>query len=192
MSFPPTPLPNARVYLRRLQPHDAPTFAAYRADPAVARYQSWDTYTLAQATEFVATYGPADIPGPPGTWRQLAIALCVTDGLIGDCALHLIADEPRIAEIGITLSPAYQGQGYAREALRSLLGYCFTELQLHRVYAITDALNLPAARLLESAGMRREGHFRQHVWFKGGWGDEFLYAVLREEWQQVQGSGKLV
>jgi len=31
-------------------------------------------------------------------------------------------------------------------------------------------------------GMRREGHFIQNIWFKGKWGDEYLYAVLREEW----------
>ncbi|GAA4372364.1 GNAT family protein [Hymenobacter koreensis] len=176
------PLAADRVHLRRLQPQDAAAFAAYRADPNVSRYQSWETYSLQQAVDFVATYGPAAIPGAPGEWRQLAIALRATDELIGDCALHLTADDPRIAEIGITLAPVHQGHGYAHEALRLLLGYCFQELHLHRVYAITDALNTPAAQLLEGVGMRREGHFRQHVWFKGAWGDEFLYAVLREEW----------
>jgi RimJ/RimL family protein N-acetyltransferase len=31
--------------------------------------------------------------------------------------------------------------------------------------------------------MRREGHFLKNVWFKGKWGDEYLYAILKEEWQ---------
>ena len=30
--------------------------------------------------------------------------------------------------------------------------------------------------------MRREGHFLQNIWFKGKWGDEYLYAILKEEW----------
>ena len=37
-------------------------------------------------------------------------------------------------------------------------------------------------RLLQRLGLRREGHFLQNVWFKGKWGDEFLYAVLHGEW----------
>jgi RimJ/RimL family protein N-acetyltransferase len=32
--------------------------------------------------------------------------------------------------------------------------------------------------------MRREGHFRKNVWFKGAWGDEYLYALLDEEWRR--------
>ena len=68
-------------------------------------------------------------------------------------------------------------------ALRSLLDYCFHDLRLHRVRAVTDCLNTASVRLLAGVGMRREGHFRQHVWFKGRWSDEYLYAVLRAEWR---------
>jgi RimJ/RimL family protein N-acetyltransferase len=59
-------------------------------------------------------------------------------------------------------------------------------LNKHRVTAIVDATNAPAARLLERLGLRREGHFLQNVWFKGKWGDEFLYAVLQSEWSQAR------
>lgn len=30
--------------------------------------------------------------------------------------------------------------------------------------------------------MRREAHFRHNERFKGEWGDELVYAILREEW----------
>jgi RimJ/RimL family protein N-acetyltransferase len=32
-----------RLLLRLLGPEDVPAFAAYRSDPEVARYQSWDS-----------------------------------------------------------------------------------------------------------------------------------------------------
>jgi hypothetical protein len=32
------------------------------------------------------------------------------------------------------------------------------------------------------SALRREGHFIQNIWFKGKWGDEYLYAILKEEW----------
>jgi RimJ/RimL family protein N-acetyltransferase len=50
------------------------------------------------------------------------------------------------------------------------------------VVAVTDALNAPAARLLERVGFRREGHFIENVWFKGAWGSEYLYALLARDW----------
>ena len=37
-----------RLVIRRFRVGDAAAFAGYRADPDVARYQSWDAYTLAR------------------------------------------------------------------------------------------------------------------------------------------------
>ena len=36
-------LTTPRLILRRFRDSDAETFARYRSDPAIARYQSWDT-----------------------------------------------------------------------------------------------------------------------------------------------------
>ena len=51
------------------------------------------------------------------------MALRANDRLIGDCAAHVRADDPRQAEIGFTLAAEHQGQGYATEAVRRLLEY---------------------------------------------------------------------
>lgn len=174
--------PAGRVQLRNLQPADLPAFAAYRADPVVVRYQGFDVYTEAQAAAFIESQMAAPVPAAPGGWVQLAIARAEDDQLLGDCALHLYAHEPRMAEVGITLAARWQGQGYAREALLGLLRFCFEELDLHRVVALTDARNLPCVALLESAGLRREGHFQQNGWYKGEWCDEYQYALLGTEW----------
>jgi ribosomal-protein-alanine N-acetyltransferase len=171
-----------RVHLRHLRPTDLSDFAAYRADPNVVRFQGFDAYTEAQAADFIASQAAAPVPAAPGQWVQLAIARAADNQLLGDCALHLYAHEPRIAEIGITLAAGWQGQGYAGEALRGLLGYCFDELMLHRVVALTDTRNLPCVALLEKVGMHREGHFRQNGWYKGEWCDEYQYALLGAEW----------
>jgi len=93
---------------------------------------------------------------------------------------------PRQAEVGFTLSPAQQGKGYATEALEALLGYSFESFGLHRVVAVTDALNTPAAALLERVGLRREGHFVENIFFKGSWGSELLFAILEWEWAARQ------
>ena len=97
-------------------------------------------------------------------------------------ALHVDADEPGQAEVGFTLARAQQGKGYATEALTGLLDWAFPTFKLHRVIAITDALNSSAAALLERVGFRREAHFVENVFFKGAWGSEFSFAVLAHEW----------
>ncbi|MDO7854779.1 GNAT family N-acetyltransferase [Hymenobacter convexus] len=171
-----------RVRLRHLRPADLPVFAAYRADPSVCRFQGFDPFSEAQAIGFIARHTAADIPAAPGEWVQIAIARSANDELLGDCALHLLAHEPRIAEIGITLAPQQQGRGYASEALRGLLRFCFEELGLHRVVALVDPRNAPSVALMERVGMRREGHFRQNGWYKGEWCDEYQYALLAADW----------
>ncbi len=120
----------------------------------------------------------------PGQWFQLAIELRATGTLPGDCGLKVEPGAPRQAEFGFTLARAHHGQGYATEAVAGLLDYVFMDLRLHRVSAITDCANVSAATLLARLGLRREGHFRQNVRFKGGWGDEYLYALLSAEWLQ--------
>jgi RimJ/RimL family protein N-acetyltransferase len=90
------------------------------------------------------------------------------------------------------MAPAHQGQGLASEAVRSLVTYAFSTLDVHRVFAIVDIRNVPAQRLLERLKFRQEGHFVENAWFKGSWSSEFLYAILRAEWQQkVEGEGGL-
>ena len=42
---------------------------------------------------------------------------------------------------------------------------------------------------MERLGLRREAHFVQNEWFKGGWGDELVYATLAEEWAQRRHHG---
>ena len=110
--------------------------------------------------------------------------------LVGDCALKIEEHDERQAEIGYTLSRAYQGRGIASEAVSCVLEYAFVTLRLHRVIAITACENAASVALLERLGLRREGHFRQNVWFKGKWGDEFLYAMLQEEWRSTRSTNR--
>jgi RimJ/RimL family protein N-acetyltransferase len=171
-----------RVQLRLLRPADLAIFAAYRADPEICRFQGFDPFSATQASDFIAEHSAAVVPATPGSWVQIAISRRADDELLGDCALHLYAHEPRVAEIGITLAPRWQKQGYAREALQELLRFCFEERGLHRVVALVDPRNQPSVALMERVGMRREGHFLQNGWYKGEWCDEYQYALLRAEW----------
>jgi RimJ/RimL family protein N-acetyltransferase len=92
--------------LRLLQSEDVPAFAAYRSDAEVARYQSWEpTYSLADGERLVASQQGVDF-GDPGPWVQVAAIDRVSGALCGDCAVRVAPDQPRTAEVGVTLAPA--------------------------------------------------------------------------------------
>jgi RimJ/RimL family protein N-acetyltransferase len=175
-----TPLETERLRLRRFADRDLAPFLAYLNDPEVARYQTWESYTEQAAREAIERQKNLT-PGTPGRWFTFAAELKETGELAGHVALKT-EEDGRQAEIGFTFARAHHGRGLAFEAAARVLEYAFRDLALHRVTAVTDCENHSSVALLGRLGMRREGHFIRNVWFKGRWGDEYLYAVLREEW----------
>ncbi len=171
-----------RLVLRRFADADLAEFLAYLNDPLVARYQSWESYTEEQARELIEQQKGRE-PGRPGQWFTFAAELKETGALVGHVALSVKESDPQQAEIGFTFAREYQGRGLAREAAERVLGYAFETLGLHRVVAVADCENERSLALLSRLGMRREAHFVENIWFKGAWGSEYLYAMLRREWE---------
>lgn len=170
----------ARLDVRRFTRADVAAFSAYRADPDVARYQSWSDFSVDQGRALVESMRHVEL-GTPGEWYQLALEDRSRRVLVGDLASKVSAVEPREMEIGFTLAREQQGRGYATEALQGLLDHALFEMRLHRIVAVTDARNAAAAALLTRVGMRQEAHFVDNVFFKGAWGSERLFAKLARE-----------
>jgi RimJ/RimL family protein N-acetyltransferase len=181
----PLELQAPRLCLRRLCPDDAAAVAAYRGLPEVARFQSWASFDAADAVRLIDEQALV-LPDTPGTWLQLAIVPAGVGEVIGDCGIHFRSDDPRQVELGVTLSPSYQGRGLAQEALNAVLEYVFGMLGKHRASGVTDADNASAVRLFGRLGFRREAHHVENIWFKGSWGSEFVFALLRREWLKAR------
>ncbi|HSN48128.1 MAG TPA: GNAT family protein, partial [Flavobacterium sp.] len=78
-----------------------------------------------------------------------------------------------------------QKKGYAKETLLGILDFLFGSQDIHRVVETVDAENSTSITLLESIGFRQEGHFIENLFFKGKWGSEFQYAMLKREWDTI-------
>jgi RimJ/RimL family protein N-acetyltransferase len=171
-------LKSKNFVIRAFERKDLEIFTYYRSDELVAKYQSWSNYTYEEAVKLFegmdySTYGTE------GNWYQLAIALHDSDELVGDLAVHFI-DQAQV-EIGFTIAPVYQGKHVATEAVSCFIEYVFDELKKHRIIATTDTENTASYKLLEKLSFRREGHFIKNIFFKGVWGDEYQYGLLRSE-----------
>ncbi len=88
-------------------------------------------------------------------------------------------------ELGISLgwNKENWGKGYASEALKAILAFCFNALGLNRIGAEIYEFNAPSIRLFERNGFRREGTRRQFIYKDGKFRGAYLYSLLREEWE---------
>lgn len=177
-------LETERLIIRNLNPKDVDDFYFYRSNPEVTRYQSFDVMTREQAEKFIESQKDRTF-GKPGEWVQYAIENKETEKLIGDCAIKLDQYDQRIAEIGITLSHTEQKKGFAKETMNAVLQFLFSLQDFHRVVEIVDAENESSVKLLENCGFTKEGHFIENIFFKGRWGSEFQYAMLRKDWEAL-------
>jgi len=170
-----------RLDIRHLELSDLSDFHIYRSNPEVTKYQGFDAMTMEQAEEFIIGNSTKYF-GKAGEWVQYGIENSETRQLIGDCAIKLDQYDTRIAEIGITISHLEQKKGYAKEVLIGVLTFLFDTKEIHRVVEIVDAENIASISLLKSIGFKQEGHFIENIFFKGKWGSEFQYAMLKREW----------
>lgn len=171
-------LTTPRLLIDRLGTGDAEALFACRADPAVARFQGWRPASVEEALAFIdAQSEPA-----PGQWFQRAIRLHEGRQLLGDLGVCLPGTPGDSVEFGISLAPAHQGHGYAREALQALFEHGFGALGWRRLHASVDPRNGACLALLRSLGMRQEAHFRESLWLHGEWVDDAVFAILAREW----------
>ena len=164
-----------RLILRPVEGRDWRAIHRYQSLPEVVRYLPHEPFTEDDACAFALRWSEqarqAEQARPQSDeWPEMLVAQHKASGrLIG----HLPFEK---------FSPKYQGQGYATEAARAVLGLAFGKLGLHRMVATCDPRNRASYRVMEKLGMRREAHHLKDVQIRGEWCDEYFYAILEEEW----------
>ncbi len=104
-----------------------------------------------------------------------------TNQFIGLAGLTLSNDKFRLGEIYFKLHPNYWGKGFATETAIRLIKSCFEDFHLHKVEAGVATENLKSIRVLEKAGMTREGLRRKVLPIRGEWIDNYHYAIVESD-----------
>jgi RimJ/RimL family protein N-acetyltransferase len=165
-----------KIRLRAIERSDIPTFVRWFNDPEVTQYL--ETYMpLSQAQEerwFEAQLEQRD---------RFIFGVETLDGkLIGNLGLIDIDWKNSHALLGIVLGEKeYWGQGYGTDAITTLLGFAFKQMNLHRVHLPTYEYNKRAIRCYEKCGFTLEGRMRQAHFHDGQYYDELVMGILREE-----------
>ncbi|MBM3308022.1 MAG: GNAT family N-acetyltransferase [Candidatus Eisenbacteria bacterium] len=171
-----------RLVLREFREDDWSAVHEYASDPEVVRYMPWGPNSEEDTRAFIER-ALALRSGDPRKGYEFAVTLRDGGRLIGGCGIHAMSLANRSAFIGYCFHPDAWGHGYATEAARALVEFAIGTLGLHRVAATCDIENAASARVLEKAGMRREGHFREDALVRGRWRDSYQYALLDHEWK---------
>ena len=169
-----------RLLLRDITMDDKQDIFNYRSDAEANKFQGWIPETLEDVESFIQRNTKEF--NQPESWYQLLITDKETKVVIGDIGVHFLGVENVQAELGITLSPSFQGKGYASEVLEGIIDYLFNDLHKHRITASVDPDNTASIQLMERIGLRKEGHFVKSLFWKNNWVDDVIYAVLHEEW----------
>ncbi len=92
----------------------------------------------------------------------------------------------RAQEIGYAVHPAQRGRGVASQAACILVNHLFDATPINRVQATVVVGNESSCRVLENAGMTREGVLRGILFVRGRFVDMHIYSILRSEWCDEQ------
>ncbi|MGI6688227.1 MAG: YhcH/YjgK/YiaL family protein [Christensenellales bacterium] len=178
-------LKTPRLILRPYALEDAQAmFNNWAGDPEVTKTLLWDTHPDVEHTRrLLAGWVRAYQSGRHYHW------VIEKDGeIIGDISLVKWSAIDLDGEIGYCLSQKAWNQGIMTEALREVLRFLFQRVGFHRLYLRHATENPASGRVMEKAGLKKEGLMHQAMRRKGGgFSDIALYAALRDEWLSEQG-----
>jgi RimJ/RimL family protein N-acetyltransferase len=171
------------VRLRATEPTDRERVHSWVNDPEVTRYLTM-RYPSA-ADDWV---WPAD--GPPNGFGFVRLAIETKAGEhIGAVNLHRTNAEDSIAGLGIIIgAKEHWDRGYGLDAIVTLLGFAFGEMNLHRVWlTVLDEQERGIACYLQ-CGFREEARLRQDVYRHGRYHDFVVMGILRHEFEALHGA----
>ena len=175
----------ALVYLRLLEPDDAPTLHRWYQDGDFRRLMGDPPLSLAARRAELERRASAPGDSAPDSY-QFLICRIEDGGPVGRSNLFDIDRVNGSAGFGIGIGdPADRRRGYGSDAVNALVDYCFGELRLERVWLVTDEENVAGQRTYARSGFAEEARLRRAFVDRGRHIDAVRMSLLRGEWEQL-------
>ena len=177
-------LETQRLVLRPFRAGDgAAMFRNWASDPAVTQFLTWPVHESAEASEQLVLHWAEESKRP--SFYQWAIELRAIGEPIG--SISVVRQDAIVgeAEIGYCIGRRWWGQGLTAEALRAVVRFLITEVGVNRVCARHDVSNPNSGRVMEKAGMTKEGVLRAAGRNNRGVVDVAVYSILAGECPQA-------
>ena len=169
-----------RLILRRYRIEDAEDmFNNWASDPEVTKFLTWPTHSNVEVTRMLLNNWISRYDD--GGYFNWAIEWKETGRVIGNIAVVRLEEAVGEAEIGYCMSRAFWGRGIMPEALRAVCDYLFDTAGIDRICAGHDVNNPNSGRVMEKAGLKKEGVRRAGGRNNQGICDIACYALLRSD-----------
>ena len=148
----------SRLLLRPFVEADLPDFYAYAKVPDVGEWAGWAHHGSIEESSRVLQLFISEK-------KTLALVEKKTSRVVGrlgieeyHCPLPKEYDALQGRELGYVLAKDKWGQGYMSEAVRAVIDYCFSTLNLDFLVCAHFARNERSKRVIQKAGFRLMGH----------------------------------
>ncbi len=174
---PPERIETERLVLRRPSPDDAPAIYRYSSDPDVTRFVQWRPHRdMRDTREFLIRC--------IGLWNgeERFPFVIMPKGVQTPIGMIEIHSGGCRWGVGYVLAKKFWGRGYTTEALRGVIGWALAQPSVYRMDATCDVENVASYRVMEKAGMQREGLLRRwaiHPNLSPEPRNCFIYATVR-------------
>ena len=118
--------------------------------------------------------------------KMFAVRLLENDELLGNIGFNSLDIINRNGALGVLIgNPKYQRKGYGTEALKLILDYGFSFLNLRNISLSVFEYNEVAYNLYKKIGFKEAGRLRKAVEILGKTYDVIIMDMLKEEFQSV-------
>ena len=172
------------IYLRGLELTDVPEIMKYWNNRELKRFLHAITpHSIQEEEEWVKK-----------TWKErrngnsfvFGIVLVDSDLYIGNVEVNIMDTLSRRGNLGIAIfNPSYWSKGHGTEAIRMILNYSFSTLNLHSVQLSAFSNNPRAQRCYEKNGFKKTGVRREALFIDGKYFDIFLFDITKKEWKNA-------
>ena len=161
------------VTLKKLTTQDLDYFWIWGSDPRVTQSLFWDAYeSKDDASRFLAS-----IVEPHPFFK----AICYNGKPVGAVTLDQGKGRGNVrAELGYVIAKDYWGQGLTTKAVLLAIEDGFKELEIVRIESFVDPDNIGSIRVLEKAGLQKEGYLKKYLIHRGEIRDRIVYGITRK------------
>jgi RimJ/RimL family protein N-acetyltransferase len=173
----------SKIQLRAIEEADLEFYYSWINDEETNQWRGlYHPTSLDEAKEWIAKQRKQ---GP----TLLNLAIETSDRvLIGFVGLSGICPRSRRAEVWIYIgSKDHWGHGFGEDTVRTLCGYAFKEMNLHRIWLECNPEFENVVRCYEKVGFKTEGILRDAYYRAGKFRNTCIMGLLRDDFREGAG-----
>lgn len=174
-------LKGKEIILRAIEPEDLEFLYACENNSEI-----WNiSNTLAPYSKYILKQYIKNSHHDIYTNKQLRLIIALSNNpeiIVG--AIDLFDFDPfhMRAGVGILINKdSDREKGYAYEALKILLNYCFKHLQFHQLYCNISVSNKKSISLFKKVGFEERGEKKEWLKTVNGWDNELFFQIINSK-----------